>query len=122
MIKTTIEKAVNAYKALNRIWEIPFKLEDSRKMMLLKIELEKEAKFHDQEMQKLIGRYNPKPLENGGCQFETKEDKRDFEEAYDKIQNMEIEVDAEIVKISHECNVEISPSDLYAMMGFVEIE
>lgn len=122
MIRTTHRKAIEAYRALGHIWDVPFRLEDSRMLMLLRIELEKEAKFHDQEIQKQVGRYNPKPTESGGLQFDTAEDRMAFDKAVEDLNSMEIEIGADSVRISSSCDAKVSPSDLYALMGFVEIE
>lgn len=125
MIHTTHRKAIEAYQALGRIWNRPFRMKDSRDLMMMRIELEKEAKYHDEEIQKYLFRYNPKTLENGYYQFETEEDKNEFNKILNDLQETEVDLDLEpvVIDLKKYANDDIrfSPSDLYQLNGFVTI-
>ena len=125
MIHTTHRKAIEAYQALGRIWNRPFRIKDSRNLMMLRMELEKEAKYHDEEIQKYLHRYNPTPLENGNYQFASVEDKNEFEKVLNDMNNEEVDFVIDPVVIDstryNDDDIRLSPSELYQLNDFIVI-
>lgn len=125
MIHTTHGKAIEVYKILENIRNEPFRIEDSRALMLLQTKLDIEAKFHDTKVREILDHYHPQYVD-GSYQFATAEDKESFEKAFNELQSLEIDLDVEPVIISvgkyvGQINgIFISLSNLKMLDGFVE--
>ena len=124
MIHTTHKKAIKAYGAMNNILKLVIPADDARKITMMRMDIDKEAQFNDQEIHKLLSHYNSETTKDGRYKFKTAEDRDAFEQKVDEMNSIEFDIDQDPVVISlgrysHD-DIMISQADIAALEGFIE--
>lgn len=119
------EQLIKAFNALERLCQLPFHLRDARNLMLLHQALMGEAEFHNNELEKLIRRYNPTGSAGKNLQFSCPEDRDAFDQAYTELSEMDVLFNQEKIRINirdygNNPDLRITPEDLIALDGIVE--
>ena len=124
MIHTTHRKAIDAYAAINRILQMPFRMGDARKITMMKIALDSEAQFNDQEVHKLFSRYHCEAMKDGRYKFESTEERDAFEQNVSEMDKIEFDINEDPVTISlcmyDSDDIVITQGDISALEGFIE--
>lgn len=118
-MKTTQNKAVNAYIALLKLYRMTLKGKTARDLYMLKSKLEPSWNFQRDEQEKYLQACNGTADENGTLKFNSIEDRDKFDEKVNEIAEVEVELDITPVQIKCD-DVEISGADIEALIGFVD--
>ena len=86
--------------------------------------IEEPYKFALEEEKKLINKYNAEVKENGIISFSSAEDKDSFQNELQELNQLDhdIEIEPLVIKIEDLGEQTITPSDIFALEGFVEFE
>ena len=121
MKQSEINKSYNALVRLSQV-RLPIKTAFSVYQLVKKIE--EPYKFALEEEKKLISKYNAEVKENGIISFSSAEDKNSFQNELQELNqlNHDIEIEPIVIKIEDLGEQTITPSDIFALEGFVEFE
>ena len=121
MKQSEINKSYNALVRLSQV-RLPIKTAFSVYQLVKKIE--EPYKFALEEEKKLINKYNAEVKENGIISFSSAEDKNSFQNELQELNqlNHDIEIEPIVIKIEDLGEQTITPSDIFALEGFVEFE
>ena len=121
MKQSEINKSYNALVRLSQM-RLPIKTAFSVYQLVKKIE--EPYKFALEEEKKLINKYNAEVKENGIISFSSAEDKNSFQNELQELNQLDhdIEIEPIIIKIEDLGEQTITPSDIFALEGFVEFE
>lgn len=121
MKQSEINKSYNALVRLSQV-RLPIKTAFSVYQLVKKIE--EPYKFALEEEKKLINKYNAEVKENGIISFSSAEDKDSFQNELQELNQLDhdIEIEPIVIKIEDLGEQTITPSDIFALEGFVEFE
>ena len=121
MKQSEINKSYNALVRLSQV-RLPIKTAFSVYQLVKKIE--EPYKFAFEEEKKLINKYNAEVKENGIISFSSAEDKNSFQNELQELNQLDhdIEIEPIVIKIEDLGEQTITPSDIFALEGFVEFE
>ena len=121
MKQLEINKSYNALVRLSQV-RLPIKTAFSVYQLVKKIE--EPYKFALEEEKKLINKYNAEVKENGIISFSSAEDKNSFQNELQELNQLDhyIEIEPIVIKIEDLGEQTITPSDIFALEGFVEFE
>lgn len=121
MKQSEINKSYNALVRLSQM-RLPIKTAFSVYQLVKKIE--EPYKFALEEEKKLINKYNAEVKENGIISFSSAEDKDSFQNELQELNQLDhdIEIEPLVIKIEDLGEQTITPSDIFALEGFVEFE
>lgn len=121
MKQSEINKSYNALVRLSQM-RLPIKTAFSVYQLVKKIE--EPYKFALEEEKKLINKYNAEVKENGIISFSSAEDKNSFQNELQELNQLDhdIEIEPIVIKIEDLGEQTITPSDIFALEGFVEFE
>lgn len=121
MKQSEINKSYNALVRLSQV-RLPIKTAFSVYQLVKKIE--EPYKFAFEEEKKLINKYNAEVKENGIISFGSAEDKNSFQNELQELNQLDhdIEIEPIVIKIEDLGEQTITPSDIFALEGFVEFE
>lgn len=121
MKQSEINKSYNALVRLSQM-RLPIKTAFSVYQLVKKIE--EPYKFALEEEKKLINKYNAEVKENGIISFSSAEDKDSFQNELQELNQLDhdIEIEPIVIKIEDLGEQTITPSDIFALEGFVEFE
>lgn len=117
-IKTTQEKAVAAYKAINELRQ-KVKGKEALGLFHMKRVLQEHVDFMVEEEDRLFNEYGGKMLPGNLVVIENPEKRAEFQKAYKALLQTECEVKEEPVEISMEKNPDISLEQIEVLDGFV---
>lgn len=121
MKQSEINKSYNALVRLSQV-RLPIKTAFSVYQLVKKIE--EPYKFALEEEKKLINKYNAEVKENGIISFSSAEDKDSFQNELQELNQLDhdIEIEPIVIKIEDLGEQTITPSDIFALEGFVEFK
>lgn len=121
MKQSEINKSYNALVRLSQV-RLPIKTAFSVYQLVKK--MEEPYKFALEEEKKLINKYNAEVKENGIISFSSAEDKDSFQNELQELNQLDhdIEIEPLVIKIEDLGEQTITPSDIFALEGFVEFE
>lgn len=121
MKQSEINKSYNALVRLSQV-RLPIKTAFSVYQLVKKIE--EPYKFALEEEKKLINKYNAEVKENGIISFSSAEDKGNFQNELQELNQLDhdIEIEPIVIKMEDLGEQTITPSDIFALEGFVEFE
>ena len=121
MKQSEINKSYNALVRLSQV-RLPIKTAFSVYQLVKKIE--EPYKFALEEEKKLINKYNAEVKENGIISFSSAEDKNSFQNELQELNQLDhdIEIEPIVIKIEDLGEQTITPSDIFALEGFVKFE
>ena len=121
MKQSEINKSYNALVRLSQV-RLPIKTAFSVYQLVKKIE--EPYKFALEEEKKLINKYNAEVKENGIISFSSAEDKDSFQNELQELNQLDhdIEIEPIVIKIEDLGEQTITPSDIFALEGFVKFE
>ena len=119
MKQSEINKSYNALVRLSQV-RLPIKTAFSVYQLVKKIE--EPYKFAFEEEKKLINKYNAEVKANGIISFSSAEDKNSFQNELQELNQLDhdIEIEPIVIKIEDLGEQTITPSDIFALEGFVE--
>lgn len=120
------EDAYNIYQTLNTFAEQKLPIKLSYKIMKIVTSLEGEISFYQKRLQELIDEYALKNEDGGPVITENNEgiqiqpDKiEEFNNEYQELHNMEIDIEDIQFTLDELENLELSPKDLYALQPLI---
>ena len=121
MKQSEINKSYNALVRLSQV-RLPIKIAFSVYQLVKK--MEEPYKFALEEEKKLINKYNAEVKENGIISFSSAEDKDSFQNELQELNQLDhdIEIEPIVIKMEDLGEQTITPSDIFALEGFVEFE
>lgn len=121
MKQSEINKSYNALVRLSQM-RLPIKTAFSVYQLVKK--MEEPYKFALEEEKKLINKYNAEVKENGIISFSSAEDKGSFQNELQELNQLDhdIEIEPIVIKMEDLGEQTITPSDIFALEGFVEFE
>ena len=121
MKQSEINKSYNALVRLSQV-RLPIKTAFSVYQLVKK--MEEPYKFALEEEKKLINKYNAEVKENGIISVSSAEDKNSFQNELQELNQLDhdIEIEPIVIKIEDLGEQTITPSDIFALEGFVEFE
>ena len=121
MKQSEINKSYNALVRLSQV-RLPIKTAFSVYQLVKK--MEEPYKFALEEEKKLINKYNAEVKENGIISFSSAEDKNSFQNELQELNQLDhdIEIEPIVIKMEDLGEQTITPSDIFALEGFVEFE
>ena len=113
-----------SYNALVRLSQVRLPIKTAFSVYQLVKKIEEPYKFALEEEKKLINKYNAEVKENGIISFSSAEDKNSFQNELQELNQLDhdIEIEPIVIKIEDLGEQTITPSDIFALEGFVEFE
>lgn len=122
MIQTKQSKAVQAYKAIDKMAKGALPLPVSYSFFKLKKALQCHIEFQISKEQELFDQYQPVFNEDGIWTFKSEDDKNEFVKKINEIGELDVEIDSNIITISQTSGITMSIEDMEALDAFVEFE
>ena len=119
-MKTTQEKALGAFRALNRMSQKSMNSFAAYKLFRLKKALSPVLEFQAEREQTLVEELGGTISETGAILIKDKDKRAEFQQKYKELSDMECEVDAEKLVMYMKELPEISLSDMDALDEFIE--
>lgn len=111
---------IRAYKALSKLAAEPLPIKTACAVHRLRVAMRPTWEFQQEEEQKEINRLKPQVEQNGDLLFQSPEDARVFRDKLKELEENEVELSADVVKMPMLPEITISADDVDALEGFVE--
>ena len=121
MIKTTMQKAFDAFITLSRMRN-KVKGKDALYLFHMKNMLKEPVDFQNEEEVKLVEEHGGTITDNGTIIIADAEKRTAYQKARKELGEMECEVHTDPVKVSLERNPDITMEEIELLDGFVEFE
>lgn len=121
MINTTHGKALDAYAVLIKTAGILVDIRSARKLFELRKELQKSFEFYSERQNAIVAECGGTIAPDGLISFPEGADSLSYREKIGELNNLELEVNADVIEISEQNLSGYTPADLWNLDGFVRI-